>query len=94
MSKQHDPIEQARTEHDNLVADVRYILKDSRARNVLWHILGICGIYDDTFTGNSQTFYREGMRRVGLDTLQLIDEADPSAYARLILEKLDERTES
>jgi hypothetical protein len=52
----------------------------------MWQILGLCNLYTSTFTGNSQTFYLEGKRDVGLDILKLLEDADPTIYPKLILE--------
>jgi hypothetical protein len=74
-------------DEDTLVANIREVLKTRQGKDVLWHILGMCNIYGDVFTGNSQTFYLEGKRAVGLEILQLLEEADPTAYAKLLLDQ-------
>ena len=78
-------------EYDVLCANVRQLLKTRHGKDVIWHILSLCNIYSDTFTGNSQTFYLEGRRSVGLQVLQLLEDADPLAYAELLLEKNKEQ---
>ena len=78
-------------EYDVLCANVRQLLKTRQGKDVIWHILSLCNIYSDTFTGNSQTFYLEGRRSVGLQVLQLLEDADPLAYAELLLEKNKEQ---
>lgn len=74
-------------EHHVLCENVRELLKHRYGKEVIWHLLSFCDIYSDTFTGNSHTFYLEGKRSVGLQFLQLLEEADPTAYARLLLDK-------
>lgn len=74
-------------EHKLLIGNVQEVLKTGPGKETLWGILSLCGIYRDCFTGNAQTNMLEGKRSVGLDILQLIDEADPTAYAELLLEK-------
>lgn len=69
------------------LANVREVLKTRQGKDVVWRILGMCDIYGFHFTGDNSTFYNEGRREVGLDILRLILDADPTAYARLILEK-------
>ena len=85
-------------EYDVLLANVREVLKTSHGRDVVWHILGLAGIYSDAFTGNSTTFYNEGKRAVGLQVMQLLDDADLTIYPRLLKEKrnieVDNGTES
>lgn len=73
--------------YDLLLANVRELSKYRFGKEFIWHVLSICNLYTDGFTGDDQTFYNEGKRAVGLQLLQLLDEADPTMYARLILEK-------
>lgn len=74
------------TKHDLLIADLRAVLKTASGRKVIYHILDLCNLYADSFTGNSQTFHLEGKRSIGLDILALIQEVDPKAYPKLLLE--------
>jgi hypothetical protein len=77
-------------EFDLLISDLRDLMKDPKFKRVIWHILGICGLYDNTFTGNSHTFYNEGKRAVGLEVLELLHLSDTTFYARLQLERSEE----
>jgi len=74
-------------EYHVLLENVRALLKSRAGKDVIWNILTFCDLYGDLFTGNSQTFYLEGKRSVGLYVLQLLEDADPTAYARLLLDK-------
>ena len=74
-------------EYNLLKRNVQEVVKTRQGREVIWHILGLCNIYSDSFTGNSSTFYNEGRRSVGLQILQLLGDADPGIYPRLVLEK-------
>lgn len=74
------------TEDDLVTANVREVIKSGAGRKVLYHILDICNLYGESFTGNSQTFFIEGKRSIGLQVLGLIQEADPKAYPKLLLE--------
>lgn len=71
---------------DTLDNEWREVLRTKAGQKIVWEILAMCGIYSDTFTGNSQTFYLEGKRAIGLQILQAMEDADPTAYARLLLE--------
>ena len=71
----------------------REITRHSYGRDVLWYILEECGIYDNTFTGNSQTFFNEGKRAVGLSVIQMLEQANPRSYAKLLLEYNNEDLE-
>lgn len=73
--------------HDTLVKNTRELLKTRAGQDFIWHALSICNIYGDIFTGNSQTFYYEGKRSVGLEILQLLEDCSKTAYAELLLLK-------
>lgn len=81
-------------EYDILLGNVRELLKLRQGRDVLWHVLSFCQLYTDIFSGNSSTFYLEGKRAVGLEILQMLEDADPTAYARLLLDKQKEKEAS
>lgn len=49
-------------------------------RNILWRLLASTGVYRVSFTGNSETFFKEGRRSVGLSILDAIFDADVKAY--------------
>lgn len=68
-------------------ANVREVMKTRQGQEVMWEILGFCGLYDDKFTGDSNTFYLEGKRAIGLQILDMLEMADPTIYARLLLDK-------
>jgi len=74
-------------EYDTLVANTRELLKTKAGKDFIWYILSIANLYGDNFTGNSQTFYLEGKRSIGLEVLQLLEDVDKTAYARLLLDK-------
>ncbi len=74
-------------EYLNLVSDTRDLLKMPQGKKLLWHILSMCGMYADTFQGNSRTFYEEGKRAVGLEILSFLEEVDPTFYPRMLLEE-------
>ncbi len=76
--------------HDLLVANTRDLLKTRSGRDFIWHVLSISNLYGDIFTGNSQTFYYEGKRAVGLEVLQLLEDVGKTAYAQLLLTKQKE----
>ena len=70
--------------HDS--EDLLWILSDRRGRRFLWRLLDRCGVFRTSFTGNSTTFFNEGMRNVGLIILSGIMAADPAATLAMIQE--------
>lgn len=83
MAKKKHPDEVA---YRNLCNNMREVTKSTAGKEIIWSILAMCGLYSESFTGNSQTFYMEGKRAVGLEILQVMEDADKTLYARLLLE--------
>lgn len=74
-------------EYDALIANTKELLKTRQGQDFVWYILSLCNVYGESFTGNSQTFYLEGKRAVGLAIIGLLGEVSPTAYAELLLDK-------
>jgi len=91
MEKETKEEREDRIEQELLLANLTTVINTKPGRKIIWHILGLCGIYDSSFTGNSSTFYNEGKRDVGLDIHQLMEDADPLMYAKLLLAENTER---
>lgn len=82
----------AAREQERRAAGLRYVLTDRRGRDWLWSLLEDCRIWSSSFTGDSATFFNEGMRNVGLRVLTEISEAAPEALVTMITEnRSDER---
>jgi hypothetical protein len=50
-------------------------------------LLEKAGIYRTSFTGNSETFFREGMRNMGLFVLSEVMEVTPEQFAQMLKEQ-------
>lgn len=74
-----------------LLNDYRFVLKEAPGRRLIYHILGMCGIYHVSMTGNSYTYFNEGMRQVGVTILNEITEADEGAYIAMQTEELERK---
>jgi len=61
-------------------------LSTSEGRRFVWRLLGDCGVFRSSFTGNSETFFNEGRRSVGLNILTAIEAHTPEAYALMSAE--------
>lgn len=68
------------------VADVALVLATVEGRRFFWRMLGECGLFKSSFTGNNTTFFNEGMRQVGLTMMADLEQADPSAYLKMLEE--------
>jgi hypothetical protein len=98
--KQRDPLDLAgqerdreaktlkgKVERDEEAADFKWLMSDARGRRFMWRLLGLTGLYRSSFTGNSTTFYNEGMRNVGLMLIADVNELTPEAYLKMIEEQ-------
>lgn len=66
--------------------DIRFVLGTVQGRRMLWRYLAACGVYKSSFTGNSQTFFLEGQRNIGLLLLADIQDASPEGYLLMMQE--------
>lgn len=78
--------EVAKNRRETELADVRWLLADPRGRRFFWRYLEQCGVFRTSFTGSSETFFREGARNVGLAMMADLEEADPQAYVTMLTE--------
>lgn len=69
------------------VEDFQWLMKDKRGRRIVWSLLERTGVFRSSFTGNSETFFREGQRNVGLFLMAQIHEACPEQYAVMLQEQ-------
>lgn len=65
------------------------VLATEEGKTLIWDLLSYAEIYGDAFTGNSTTFYKLGLQRVGKRIIERINALDPKAYAKLLLEYND-----
>lgn len=72
--------------HEDHISDMAWILSDVRGRRVLWKYLEHCGLFQTSFTGNSTTFFNEGMRNIGLKLIADITTASPESYFMMMKE--------
>lgn len=66
--------------------DFKWLMADKRGRRIIWGLLEKTGMYRSSFTGNSETFFREGQRNVGLMLTALLHEHCAERYATMITE--------
>jgi hypothetical protein len=72
-------------------ADFERVCKTPEGRRFVRRVLGECGVYQSSFTGDAQTTaYREGMRSIGLWLVSLFDNC-PETYIQLLTEKSNDR---
>jgi hypothetical protein len=69
--------------------DFMWMMEDPRGRRIMWRLLEMTGIYRSSFTGNSETFFREGARNVGLQLVGEIHSLCPEKYSIMTQEQRD-----
>lgn len=67
--------------------DWKWLMKAPQGRRIVHRLLSISGVNRTTFTGNSETFFREGKRAVGLELQSEIIKHAPNGYAEMIREQ-------
>ena len=73
-----------------MLENIRAICRLKHGREFVNTILALTQVYSDSFTGNSQTYYNEGKRAIGLQVIDLLNEADPQIYITLLKENLEQ----
>jgi hypothetical protein len=71
--------------------DFKWLMSSKRGRRIMWRLLEKTGVYRSSFTGNSETFFREGMRNVGLMLMAQVNEFSPDQYSMMLKEQNDVR---
>jgi len=66
--------------------DLSDVLQTPYGRRFVWRYLEKCGVYRSSYTGNSETFFREGERNIGLQLVTDIMDANPEMYLKLVRE--------
>lgn len=67
--------------------DLGRILDTPEGRRFVFDLIDRrCGVFSPSFTGNSETFLREGMRKVGIQVMQEAQEKFKDQYVLMISE--------
>jgi hypothetical protein len=62
-------------------------MSDKRGRRVMHRLLAAGHIFHSSFTGNSETFFREGERNLALQFFNDVHEAAAERYAEMLKEQ-------
>jgi hypothetical protein len=62
------------------------VMSTVEGRRFMWRLLDHTGFQKSSFTGNSTTFFNEGMRNIGLIIWSDINEACPDLYIKMLQE--------
>lgn len=69
------------------VDDVKWLMAHKQGRRFVSRLLDKAGVYRTSFTGNSETFFREGQRNLGLFVLSEVMEFAPEQHAQMLKEQ-------
>ena len=78
---------EANVERKKEADDIRWLMGHKQGRRFVMRLLEKAGIYRTSFTGNSETFFREGMRNMGLFVLSEVMEVTPEQFAQMLKEQ-------
>ena len=71
--------------------DIRKVLSLPEGRRFVWKLMSDAGVFRSSFTGNSQTFFNEGQRNMGLVILNQVMGAKPEAFTQMQAEAASEK---
>lgn len=77
----------AKLSRDREIEDFKQVVSSEEGRRFMWRLLGLTGVFRSSFTGNSETFFREGQRNVGLILIGEIHEHCPDVYVKMLKEQ-------
>lgn len=72
--------------HETEKDDLAWLMSSPRGRRVVWRFLEATGLHVSSFTGSSETFFREGKRAVGLDIQGKVAKAAPQDFHQMMQE--------
>lgn len=66
--------------------DLKWLMSTKQGRRFMRKVLAMSGVHRSSFTGNSETFFREGRRSLGLDLLAEVTRETFDEYLQMIAE--------
>ena len=71
-------------DHDIVLQYVKDVMETDAGKAIIWEILERCGIYS-----SMPDKFSSGQRDIGIQLIELLDDADLAIYPNLLLEKRD-----
>lgn len=72
------------------ISDLQHVLSTEQGRRFTWNLLSYCGVFQTSMTGDNFTYFREGMRQVGLKLMTEVTNHAPEAYLLMVKESKKE----
>ena len=85
--QRHDKVQAEKLAKEQFEADFTWLMSHTAGRRIVHGMLAKTGIYKQSFTGNSETYFREGRRSVGLDLLADVNTITPEQYLPMLEEQ-------
>ena len=74
----------AQLQRDQELADLRFLMSSKAGRRVLLRVLITSGLFRQSYTGNANTYFKEGQRSIGLwlfaELLKASESADSMSW--------------
>ncbi len=80
--------DQRKSKRDQQIEDIKWQMSTKQGRRVMWRLMEKAGIFRTSFTGNSETFFREGHRNLGLEFMADINAYCIHEYALMVEENV------
>ncbi len=78
---------EARQEFD----DFLFVMRSKPGRRFVWRLLSWTHVFRTSFTGNSETYFREGERNIGCRIMNEIHSLCPDLYLTMVKEQRDDK---
>lgn len=93
--RQHDADRQAEAKRQERyqraqLKDITTLLKYPEFRRYVKRYLATCNVFKTTFTGSSETFFKEGQRSIGTTMFGEIMQANPDRFSEIMREPMPE----
>lgn len=64
--------------------DIRNIVSHESGKRFVWWLLSISGVFVPSYTGNSDTYFNEGRRAIGLEVIHRLAVAAPDQMLEMM----------
>lgn len=93
LAETGDEAERKEREAKRRKADLQWLMDEAAGRRIVHRLLDQTGVFRSSYTGDNDTFFREGQRNVGLQWLAEVNATCPEQYA-LMLKEANERSDT
>lgn len=85
---EHREEQKAAAKHkaEQALLDIEWLMLSVQGRRIVWRLLEITGVYRSSYTGDNDTFFKEGARNVGLILMADIQRIAPDQFTLMLKE--------